>query len=117
KFGCVGDVRPSSETSYLQIWAVFLKPDPGDLNPSFINLHYVENSSSVGATLESSEDAVGSPPESPEVSSLVRMIRAIHKRTSLDEDVMEDAQKAVDDACAFADREIPEEKPLVMVSD
>src|SRR5258708_30933194 len=27
KFGCFGDVRPSSEPSYLQIWAVFLNPD------------------------------------------------------------------------------------------
>jgi hypothetical protein len=118
RFGYVGDVQPSSGTSNLQVWAIFLRPYPRDINPSFISFSYAGNSSS-GAASESSEDdaIVASPPEASGVSPLARMILEAHKGTSLDEDVVEEAQRAVDDACAFANREIPEQKPLVMVSD
>jgi hypothetical protein len=120
RFGYLGDVQPSSGTSNLQAWAIFLRPYPRDINPSFINLSYAGNSSS-GAVSEGFEDdaiaAPVSPPEAPVVSPLARMIRAVHKRTSLDEDIAEEAKRAIDDAWAFANRELSEENPFVMVSD
>lgn len=112
------DVWFSSGTTDTQTWAVLLRPCPPDINLSFISVAYVGSSSSVGVEgLDRNRVELTSIPEAQRVSPLAQMIGAVYKRTSLDEDVAKEAERAVADARAFANREIPEEKPLVMVSD
>lgn len=54
---------------------------------------------------------------SPGAPTLVSRIRAVLEGVELDPEEAVDASKAVEDACAFVSREIPDETPIVMVSD
>jgi hypothetical protein len=50
-------------------------------------------------------------------SVLANRIRAVYVSTTLDEDALEAARRAVNDAIAFVDFNLPKGKPLVMLSD
>lgn len=53
----------------------------------------------------------------PAHSVLADRIRAVYESTTLDEDFREPARRAVNDAIAFVDFNLPEGTPIVMLSD
>jgi hypothetical protein len=61
--------------------------------------------------------AIASQQDVSDASQLAKAIRATHSRTVLDNDVVESARRAVDEACAFVERELPNYSPTVMLSD
>jgi hypothetical protein len=50
-------------------------------------------------------------------STAAKSIRLVRKRVNLDDDAIEIADRAVEEACEFVNREIPDESPIAMVFD